>query len=191
MTPRQQAATLRRLQESENEAAAAGRRPARKIVMVPNPAEPGGLQPAALITDRAKRYRAAAANEQPDELCIYCGATPADGQIVTDHIDGNEAHANPQNLAYACKACNTSKGALFARLGLGRRTRQYNPEGATTTAQWFTAVMAITPRVRGKHEPGSSDMDPLQAVELIRATPPERRQKFAAELAKRKGRQRR
>jgi ketopantoate reductase len=64
----------------------------------------------------------------------------------------------------------------MARVGLGRRTRQFNPqsEGARTLAQWVIAVLAMK---------GESDaMEPAAAVEIIRATPPERRSKFAQQI---------
>ena len=62
------------------------------------------------------------------------------------------------------------------RAGLGRRTRQFNPaaEGARSVGQWLTAVMSMK---------GESDaMTVPAAVEMIRATPAERRSQFAEEI---------
>ncbi|MGH9676566.1 MAG: hypothetical protein ACRD36_05640 [Candidatus Acidiferrum sp.] len=62
------------------------------------------------------------------------------------------------------------------RAGLGRRTRQYNPDspGARTLAQWVTAVLAL----HGE----SNAMDTTDAVALVHATPPEQRSRFAREI---------
>lgn len=146
--------------------------------------------PAPTVTDRAQRYRAQAAIEQPEQRCIYCGAPAGRGRkLDVEHINGKEADNAPENLAYACRSCNTAKGALFARLKIGKKTRQYNPApagGAQTFAQYMAAVMSITPHVAGKHAPGSGPMDPLEARDLIRATPPARRSSFARQAWKRR-----
>ena len=65
---------------------------------------------------------------------------------------------------------------VFARLGLGRRTRQYNPasEGAKSLGQWLTAVMSM----KGQ----SQEMTVPAAVEMIRATSPARRSEFAKQI---------
>jgi hypothetical protein len=72
---------------------------------------------------------------------------------------------------------------VFKRLGMGRRTRQYNPasQGATSLGQWLTAVFSMK---------GESDqMTVPAAVEMIRATAPEQRSEFASEIwAKRRER---
>ncbi|MGH6878113.1 MAG: hypothetical protein ACREHV_12185 [Rhizomicrobium sp.] len=62
------------------------------------------------------------------------------------------------------------------RAGIGRRTRQFNPngEGARTLSQWLTAVLSMK---------GQSDaMDQAAAVEMIRATTPARRSTFAEQI---------
>ena len=89
------------------------------------------------------------------------------------HLDGFEENTNPENLIWNCRACNTCLGVVFKRLGLGRRTRQYNPasQGATSLGQWLTAVMSM----KGQ----SQEMTVPAAVEMIRATPPARRSEFA------------
>ena len=154
-------------------------------VTIPNPSAPGGLIPARLITDRAKRYRAQSAIEQEDKRCIYCG-NPR-GTLDVEHINGNEDDGEPRNLAYACRSCNTAKGAHFRNVGAGRRTRQYNPskkKGARTMGQWVKAVMIM----KGKATDDKMSLD--QAIELIQDTPPSRRSQFAAEIyARRRERQ--
>ena len=92
------------------------------------------------------------------------------------HLDGFEENTTAENLIWNCRSCNTQLGALYKLLNLGRRTRQYNPgkKGATSLGQWLTAVMAI----KGK----SDAMSVPAAVEMIRATPPERRSQFAGEI---------
>ncbi|MGH9715598.1 MAG: hypothetical protein ACRD4R_02555 [Candidatus Acidiferrales bacterium] len=62
------------------------------------------------------------------------------------------------------------------RAGLGRRTRQFNPngEGAHTLSQWVTAVLSM----KGQ----SNAMDQAAAVEMIHATPPARRSTFAEQI---------
>jgi hypothetical protein len=92
------------------------------------------------------------------------------------HLDGFEENTAPENLIWNCRACNTRLGVVFKRLGLGRRTRQYNPaqRGATSLGQWLTAVFAM----KGE----SHEMTVPAAVEMIRATPAARRSEFAREI---------
>ena len=89
------------------------------------------------------------------------------------HIDGREENIEPGNTAWACRRCNTTIGVVMKRAGLGRRTIQFNPaaQGASSVGQWLTAVMSMK---------GESDaMSVPAAVEMIRATPPERRSEYA------------
>ncbi len=152
-----------------------------------NPCAPGGRQPVELITDRAKRYRAQKANRQKGHRCIYCGQ-PRAGDV--EHINGKEADNAPANLAYACRSCNTAKGALFAALGLGKRTAQFNPAaaGAKNLAQWVMAVASIkkrdprTGRLRSGDSSKQRLMPVAEAVAMIRATPPDRRSEFARDV---------
>lgn len=147
---------------------------------VPNPAA-RQLRPVELITDRAKRYRAQ--NAIPPETaarCVYCGRPePKSGRAFdVEHIDGNEANVNPANLTKACRSCNTTKGAVFAKAGIGKRTRQFNPaakstRGAQTLGQWLTAVMSTK---------GMGDMPVRQAVQMIHDTPASKRSEFAAQI---------
>lgn len=91
-------------------------------------------------------------------------------------MDGDEQNNSPRNLAWACRSCNTTIGAVMKRHGLGIRTRQYNPaaSGAGTLGQWITAVLSMK---------GESDaMEPSAAVEMIHATPAVRRSRFAKEI---------
>lgn len=130
------------------------------------------------LTDRAKRYRAQRAIEQPDSRCIYCGIP---GARCVDHINGREDDQQSANLARACQSCNTAKGLLFARLGMGQRTRQYNPKhkaaGADNLAQWVMAVLSIK---------GQGPLKVQEAVRMIRATPPEDRSAYASEIWRRR-----
>lgn len=96
------------------------------------------------------------------------------------HLDGYEENAEPDNLLWACRRCNTIIGIALKRAGLGRRTRQFNPnpQGARTLAQWVTAVMSMK---------GESDaMDQASAIDVIRATPADRRSEFATEIWRRR-----
>jgi hypothetical protein len=64
--------------------------------------------------------------------------------------------------------------------GLGRLTRQYNPasQGAASLGQWLTAVYAM----KGQ----GTSMTVAEAVDMIRATPPNRRSEFAEEIWRRR-----
>ena len=139
---------------------------------VTNP-RPGATLPA--ITDRALRYRAERNPPPGPRVCHYCGS---DRFIEIEHIDGREENSNPANLIWACRSCNTQKGAYFAREGVGRKTRQYNPSGAggaRTLRRWLNAVLSI-------HGAGGT-LTPDQAIRVIQATPPAKRTEFARELA--------
>ena len=92
------------------------------------------------------------------------------------HLDGHEEHGEPANLLWTCRSCNVLCANALRRAGLGRLTRQYNPEakGATSLGQWLAAVLSMK---------GQSDAMPvLAAVEVIRATSPEKRSEFAHEI---------
>ena len=129
------------------------------------------------ITDRAKRYRANAHPPPGQRICGFCGSKR---NVEVGHLDGYEENADPRNLIWNCRSCNTRLGVVFKRLGLGRRTRQYNPEseGARSLGQWMTAVLSM-----------KGEMDAMSvedAVEIVRATPPERRSEFAREIWRRR-----
>jgi hypothetical protein len=106
-------------------------------------------------------------------VCAFCGSGR---NVEVGHLDGHEENTAPHNLIWNCRACNTRLGVVYKRLGLGRRTRQYNPaaQGATSLGQWLTAVMSM------KEE--SDQMTVPAAVEMIRATTPERRSEFARQI---------
>lgn len=92
------------------------------------------------------------------------------------HLDGHEENTAAENLIWNCRACNTRLGVVYKRLGIGRRTHQFNPagQGATSLGQWLTAVLSMK---------GESDqMTVPAAVEMIRATPPADRSRFAREI---------
>lgn len=149
---------------------------------VPNPCTPAGRKPVELITDRAKRYRANQCPPPGPRQCAYCGARR---NVEVEHVSGDEADASPANLTWACRSCNTKKGAAFKRAGLGKLTRQYNPSpkasaGARSLGQWLQAVLSAK---------GEGSMKIQDAVAMIRATPPARRSEFASEIwARRKER---
>lgn len=91
------------------------------------------------------------------------------------HVDGEEQNGEPSNLVWACRSCNTTLGVVMKQQGLGRRTAQFNPnvQGARTLGQWVTAVLSMK---------GEGPMEPSAAVEVIQATPLERRSSFAQEI---------
>jgi len=148
---------------------------------IPNPTTRGGRVPIEMLTDRAKRYRAQATITQPERRCIYCGAPPARGRrLDVEHINGREDDSSPANLAYACRSCNTRKGAWFALAGRGKKTRQYNPQGKpiATLAAWMEAVK----RLHG----GDSTFTLADAIASVRATPADQRSDFAREIWRRR-----
>ena len=131
-------------------------------------------KPASEITDRAKRYRSRTPECEPPSprRCFACGAQARD----VHHLNGDESDGTLYNLAWACRPCNVRIANVMRRAGIGRLTRQYNParKGAQTLNEWLTAVMSMK---------GESDaMTVPAAVELIRATPPDRRSEFASEI---------
>lgn len=149
-----------------------GRNPLR----VSNPAVCGGYKPVTLITDRAKRYRANAPGCRPagPKRCLFCGSRKS---IDVHHLNGNEDDTTPDNLAWACRSCNSAIGAAYKRAGLGKRTRQYNPRkkgsgksGVPSFAQYAAAVASHT---RGRWDAGG---------QVIHATPRDVRREYAARI---------
>lgn len=126
------------------------------------------------VTDRALRYRANAEPPEGPLICCYCGSLD---NVEVEHINGHEEDNELENKAWACRSCNTKKGALMARLGLGRRTRQFNPAGgAKSLGQWLTAVQSAK---------GESDaMDVRDAVDMIRQSSQAKRSEYAREIWK-------
>lgn len=136
----------------------------------------GWRKPADTLTDRAARYRANSPECRPPEprICVFCGSAR---NVEVHHLDGEELSTEPQNLVWACRRCNVAVGIVLKQAGLGRRARQFNPrdpQGAHTVAQWVTAVLSM----KGE----SSAMDVPAAVEIIRATPADRRSHFAQQI---------
>lgn len=126
------------------------------------------------VTDRAHRYRANNAIDKPAKRCVYCGTNGA--RLEVAHLDGHEENNDPKNLDWTCRSCNVLVANRMRKLGLGRKTHQYNPKakGATSTAQWITAVLSM----RGE----SNAMSTADAVDMIRATSKEKRSQFARDI---------
>lgn len=124
------------------------------------------------VTDRALRYRANANPPKGPKQCLWCGSKK---NVEVGHLDGHEENNKPENLHWTCRSCNTALGAAFKKLGIGRRTRQYNPAGAETLGQWLNAVQSL------KGESGGT-MDLDAAVEMVRYTSPVKRSEFAREI---------
>jgi hypothetical protein len=143
---------------------------------ISNPAEPRSRRPVELITDRALRYRAQKNPPPGPRVCHYCGS---DRHVEIEHVDGREENTRPHNLTWACRACNTRKGAFFAREGIGRKTRQYNPSarprGASTLAGWLEAVLTL--------QGDAGNLAPEEAIARVQATPHARRSEYARQLA--------
>lgn len=132
------------------------------------------------LTDRAKRYRANREGVRPEDprICGYCGS---DSNVGVDHIDGVEGHDWPQNLIWACKSCNTAKGANFRRVGIGIPTDQFNPagrSGITSYSAWADAV----DQLRGDAEGSRASV--LRAIRSVQLTSSPLRRQFARRMEK-------
>jgi hypothetical protein len=128
-------------------------------------------KPAESISDRAHRYRAQQCVPGP-RRCESCRSTRF---LVVDHRDGDESNDEPSNLRWLCKSCNTRLGLRAKRLGVGRRTRQFNP-GAETLREYVEAAVS--------HRRGERD----EGGRIIHETPKERRSEFAQEIWRRRRR---
>jgi hypothetical protein len=144
-----------------------------------NPCSPERRRkPVTEITDRAKRYRANACPPEGPRRCVYCGNPKA---MDIEHISGDESDDSQENKTYACRSCNVKKGRALLKVGMGTKTRQYNPvkaEGAKSLGQWLKAVLSA----KGE----TDDMTTRQAVAMIRATPQSRRSEFARQIWERR-----
>lgn len=132
----------------------------------------GLANPTPKVTDRALRYRANANPPKGPKQCLWCGSKQ---NVEVGHLDGHEENNKPANLHWTCRGCNTALGHAFKKLGIGRRTRQYNPAGAATLGQWLNAVQSA------KGDAGGT-MDLDAAIEMIRYTSPVKRSEFAREI---------
>lgn len=149
---------------------------------VPNPGVCGGRKPVELITDRAKRYRANSEGCRPKgaRVCAYCGSKK---NVEVGHIDGNEDHTYPSNLAWTCKSCNAGIAAVHKQLGKGKRTRQLNPKkgkraaGRAGVPNLAEYTLAAAEHTRGRHDAGGA---------VIHRTPKELRRQYAAEIWRRR-----
>jgi hypothetical protein len=135
----------------------------RKTRIVMNPAG-RPLKEVSKISDRAKRYRANKVGAHGRKRCNYCGSVK---NVGVDHVNGNESDYAAKNLVWACKACNTRKGLLFRRKGLGVITSQSNPSRSRGGKAQMDAYAAAIKVMRGDFEG-----DVSKAVATIRATPP-------------------
>ena len=118
------------------------------------------------------RYRANATPPPGPRRCAFCGTAT---RVEVGHVNGHEENNDPANLLWTCRPCNVRCGNTLRRAGIGRLTRQYNPDarGAASLGQW---IMAIT-SMKGE----SGVMTVPAAVAMIHATPPEDRSEFQAE----------
>jgi len=138
---------------------------------------PGQLE----VTDRAYRYRANAAVAAGEKYCRWCGADGKKTRLDVAHINGKEEDNRKQNLTLSCRPCNVHMGRALARAGQGRKTRQYNPEGASSLAQYTRLLLIMRGQIDGD---GTS---PAEAAAAIAATPAGKRHEYAKSLwAKRK-----
>jgi len=134
----------------------------------------GGIKPASLVTDRALRYRANSEECQPPGpyRCMWCGARV----VEVAHIDGDETNTTRENLAWTCRGCNQRVAANMKKVGVGRRTDQYNPKkrkGATDWREYSRALGILD---------GSATGDVGDAVALIHDTPMSRRSEFQRDI---------
>ena len=122
------------------------------------------------LTDRAKRYRAQNA-VRGEHRCVLCNAR---GRLDVMHLDGNESHGEPANLAHGCRSCNGKLAAAFKRIGAGVPTNQYNPAkgGVPSFAQYCWAV--TQQQHSGEHG---------EAGAVIHATPRSKRIDYARRIA--------
>lgn len=120
------------------------------------------------VTDRAHRYRAQK-NVTGAKKCVICGSKR---YLDVMHLDGDESHGQPSNLAYGCRSCNNKLAAAFKRVGKGRPTNQYNPAQGVPTFQQY--AWAVANHSRGEFDEGGA---------IIHATPKDVRIDYAQRIA--------
>jgi hypothetical protein len=163
------------------------------------------------LTDRAQRYRANAEPPDGPKVCLFCGTRSKlmvghlngrDSDNTPDNLHWtcrscNTLHANALKRARMGKRTaqfNPSKSggvAVPAWAGTGAKwAAQFNPSksggGAKSLGQWIQAVGAITPHKYPDRNEALKPRDTMKvsdAVEIIRATSPEKRSQFAAQIA--------
>lgn len=108
-------------------------------------------------------------------LCHLCGANPK--RLDVGHINGKEEDCRPKNLMPVCRSCNVRSGNTLRAAGIGRLTRQYNPQkgkGATSYGQYVRAALVM----RGQAE--AEGMSQQEAYEMVMNTPPADRSRYAS-----------
>jgi hypothetical protein len=128
------------------------------------------MKPAGQITDRAKRYRAHRNRPAGPKRCTLCSSRR---NVDIDHITGDEADGEPENLMWLCRPCNVRKAILQQRNRIGVRTRQYNPRRAPGFKEFRNAGMILT---------GLSPGNVAEATAVIYQTPPEKRLEYAERI---------
>lgn len=124
------------------------------------------------VTDRAKRYRAQKNQPPGPRVCNFCGSRK---NVDVDHITGNEADGEPEDLIYLCRSCNVSKGVVQARNRIGVRTMQFNPRKIPSFTEFQNSAAILVGVRKG---------DAAKATATIRATPPGKRAEYAQRAAK-------
>lgn len=126
-----------------------------------------GRKPVSEITDRAKRYRANQDDVRPGppKQCGFCGARRT---VEVHHVSGDEADGEPENLMWACRACNTTIANVMRRAGIGKRTRQFNARAKRGGLSGDMAAYGAAIKVMRGEWPGNVSA----AIETIHRTPP-------------------
>jgi hypothetical protein len=133
-------------------------------------------KPVSQITDRARRQRSRKCiDKRLLKRCGFCGGRK---NMRVHHLNGIEADTGPENLIGACHACNARVGWVLKRYNIGRLVdlEYKNPEAqpAKSLTQWMMAVKTL----RGE----SNEMQPREAIAMIRATSPGQRSAFAHKI---------
>jgi hypothetical protein len=130
------------------------------------------MKPASQITDRAKRYRAHRNPPPGPKRCNFCASRR---NVDIDHISGNEAEGEQENLIWLCRSCNSTKAVIQARNRIGVRTAQYNPQENPGFSAFVHAAAVLLGLRKGNAG---------EATRTIRNTAPATRAGYAARMAK-------